>query len=254
MPWGGPGARARSGAPCLAAALFLALGLLPGLARAESAPRILAARFADPTTRYPHGVLGDEVEHGTLELDLAGGARRRFTLDPALVFEDVAPRLVDLDGDGASEVIVVESHRARGARLAVWDATGRRAATPAIGRAFRWLAPLGAADLDGDGRVEIAYVDRPHLAKVLRLWRYDPVRGLRALETTAADVSNHRIGWDRIPGGIRACPGGAEMILADGGWTQVLALRLEAGGEITRRSLGPFTGPESLDAALTRCD
>ena len=58
-------------------------------------------------------------------------------------------------------MIVVESHAAR-ARLAVWGAGGRLAAIPFIGTRFRWLAPLGAADLDGDGRVEIAYAETPH--------------------------------------------------------------------------------------------
>jgi hypothetical protein len=45
------------------------------------------------------------------------------------------------------------------------------ASTPWIGQRFRWLAPVAAADLDGDGAMELAYVDRPHLARTLRVWR-----------------------------------------------------------------------------------
>lgn len=229
-----------------AKALALALAvLLPGSAAGTEVIR--AAQYAEPTTRYAHGVLGDAVEHGALRIDLADGARRLFRLPETLVFEDTAPRLADLDGDGAPEVIVVESHAARGARLAVWGSDGRITATPAIGRAFRWLAPLGAADLDGDGRMELAYVDRPHLAKTLRIWRYDAGQ-LTEIASTPG-VTNHRIGWDRIPGGIRDCDG-AEMILANADWTQVLALRLSPGGQVSRRVLGPYRGPESLDTAL----
>jgi hypothetical protein len=55
--------------------------------------------------------------------------------------------------------------------LTPWPDVRLLAATPHIGSANRWLAPIGAADLDGDGRVEIAYVDRPHLARTLRIWR-----------------------------------------------------------------------------------
>ena len=119
---------------------------------------------------------------------------------------------------------------------------GRITATPAIGQAFRWLAPLGAADLDGDGRVEIAYVDRPHLAKTLRIWRYDPTARTLNEVAQAPGVSNHRIGWAHIPGGLRNCGTGPEMILADADWQSILALRLTKGGQITRRPSVPIWG------------
>ncbi|WP_407691917.1 FG-GAP repeat domain-containing protein, partial [Pseudooceanicola sediminis] len=235
--------------PWLAA---LAVGVWPMALPAQDAPArtavIVAADFDAPTARYPHGVLGDKIEHGALMLRLSDGRSLRYTLPQSLVFEDTEPRLVDLDADGAPEVIVVESSLTRGARLAVWGAAGRITATPHIGQAFRWLAPVGAADLDGDGAVEIAYVDRPHLARILRIWRY---RDATLQEVAQApDVSNHQIGWRTIAGGIALCPGVApRMILADGGWSDVLALTLLGTGAITRERLGPYRGPDSLEAA-----
>jgi hypothetical protein len=71
-----------------------------------------------------------------------------------------------------------------------------------IGQRNRWLAPIGAADLDGDGRVEIAYVDRPHLARTLRVWRSRPGGTLTEI-ATATGLTNHRIGEAFITGGIR---------------------------------------------------
>ncbi|WP_226941936.1 FG-GAP repeat domain-containing protein [Pseudooceanicola spongiae] len=227
-------------------------GGAPGLAAQEPAdPVILSAQFADPTDRYPHGVLGDKIEYGALALRLSDGRVLHYSLPRSLVFEDSAPRLVDLDHDGAPEVIVVESSLSRGARLSVWGAAGRITATPHIGQAYRWLAPVGAADLDGDGAIEIAYVDRPHLARTLRIWRYQHGRLHEVAE--APDVSNHQIGWPRIAGGIAECPGAApRMIVADGAWQDVLALQLLPGGRVTRQRLGPYAGPESLTAAM-RC-
>ncbi len=149
----------------IAVALFCA-------ASGASAERITSATYTEPTTRYAHGVLGDAIEYGAIELVLDTGSKLILRLPEERVFEDLEPRVQDLDGDGSAELIVIESHRDLGARLAVYDAQGFVAATPYIGRSNRWLAPLGAADLDEDGAMELAYIDRPHLAKTLRIWRF----------------------------------------------------------------------------------
>ncbi|KUF12828.1 FG-GAP repeat domain-containing protein [Pseudoponticoccus marisrubri] len=232
-------------------------GLLAGLwlAGAAAAQQIDTARYDGPTTRYPHGVLGDDVEWAQLVVRLTDGRVLSARLGEERVFEDLAPRLADLDGDGAPEVVVVESHAARGARLAIWGLVGDDlrpiTATPWIGTRFRWLAPLGAADLDGDGRAELAYVDRPHLARTLRVWRYLPEGpGAARLDEVAAapGYSNHRIGWDYIEGGIRACGTGPEMVLAGGDWRDLYALRLAENG-LTARRLGRYS-PDAIARAM----
>lgn len=224
--------------------LFMPFLLLAGPLHA--ADEIRSARFTEPTTRYDHGILGDAVEWGALELETPGGTIT-LRLPETHVFEDLAPRLVDVDGDGDSEVMVVETDRARGASLALYDATGRIAATPPIGQPYRWLAPLGAADLDGDGLVEIAYVDRPHLAKTLRIWRFE--RGALTELAAYEGVTNHRIGWDYIAGGIRDCGEGPEMVLASGDWKSLVTVRLE-GGALVAETRGPWS-QDAAQAALT---
>jgi hypothetical protein len=104
-------------------------------------------------------------------------------------------------------VVVVETDPDLGAQLAVYalrqGALVKAAATPHIGQRFRWLAPVGVADLNGDGVTDIAYVDRPHLAKTLRVWSWAPggLTEIAALE----GVTNHRIGDEVIWGGLRDC-------------------------------------------------
>ena len=234
-----------SRAPARRAWLALCLWLP---AQAASAQDIARADYAVPTTRYAHGVLGDAVEWGALRLTLADGRRLTMILPGHLVFEDTAPRLADLDGDGAPEVITVESSLTKGARLAVYGPKGRIAVTPHIGQRNRWLAPIGAADMDGDGAIEIAYIDRPHLAKTLRLWRYH--KGQLTEIATKRGLTNHKIGWDHVPGGIRQCGGAPEIITANGDWSRIMATRL-TGTALTSRPIAPYTGPESLDVALT---
>lgn len=207
-------------------------------ATVAAAEEITGARYDGLTDRYPHAVLGDSFEYETLVLSLSTGVERRFTQPVTSVFEDTVPRLADLDGDGAPEVLVVESDQLRGARLAVFGVNGRIASTPYIGTRFRWLAPVGAADLDGDGRMEVAYVDRPHLAKTLRIWRFE--NGDLTPISEYSKVTNHRIGEPDIAGGIRHCDDAPEMVLADASWSSLLVLRFD-GVTISARSVSTDT-------------
>lgn len=240
---------------CSSRGALLAVGLwLAGVggAVAQDPAVAVTAEYAGPTRIYDHLVLGKDHNWSELRVTLSNGQRAVLRLEGA-VFEDTAPRLVDLDGDGAAEVVVVESTAAAGARLAVYAIEGSalelRAATPPIGRSHRWLAPVGAADLDGDGLVELAYVDRPHLAKTLRVWRYHPgdTAELRAVAELPG-VTNHRIGDPVIEGGIRQCEAHPEILLASGDWRQALAVRLK-GGALTVRALGRYRGPNSVAPA-----
>jgi hypothetical protein len=213
-----------------------------------AADTITAARYDNPTTRYAHAVLGDNIEHGALVLTLRSGEERRFELPLSSVFEDTAPRLVDVDLDGHPEVVTVESSQSQGARLAIYDATGRRAATPYIGTRFRWLAPIGAADLDGDGQVELAYIDRPHLAKTLRIWRFAN-SGLTQIASLPG-LTNHRIGEADIAGGVRSCRGVAEMILATADWQKMVAVRMVGTG-LETTVIGSDTSRAAFRRALS---
>lgn len=236
------------------AAAAAAVGVFAAAAGAAGAdeprPRapLVRAELTEPTTRYPHGVLGDEIEYGALVLTyVSGGASHTIRLPEDRVFEDIEPRLVEIEKNGRRAVMIVESHAGQGARLALYDGGGLIAATPWIGTRFRWLSPIGAADLDGDGFVELAYIDRPHLARTLRIWRFG--NGELAQVAEKSGLTNHRIGWDHIPGGIRDCGGLHEVITASGDWQRVVATRLEDGA-LKSRDIGRYDGPDSLNDAL----
>ncbi|MGR3465486.1 FG-GAP repeat domain-containing protein [Limimaricola sp.] len=209
--------------------------ILAALAGPAAAQGLAEARFAEPTTRYAHGVFGDTEEWGALVMVTEAGETLRVRLPETRVFEDTAPRLADVDGDGAREAVVVETDADQGARLSVYGPGGLVAATPFIGTAQRWLAPLPPADLDGDGRVELGYVDRPHLARVLRVWRMQDgaLTQLDALE----GLTNHRFGAPDIAGGLRDCGDGPEWVLADSGWRRIMAVRL-ADDRLAARDIG----------------
>ena len=208
------------------------------------------AWFSGPTDRYGHAVLGNTPEWGALNVkDASGGGTVVLPLDR--VFEDIAPRLADLDGDGAPEVITVESSNAGGGELAIYkliDGDVRKiAATPPIGRRNRWLAPFAAVDLNGDDLLEIAYVDRPHLAGVLRLWHLKD--GQLVQIAAGKGFSNHRIGEDFITGGSRDCGDGAELIVPEFHRSNLMAVRI-ADGIMVQRSIANRTDRDTVIAAL----
>lgn len=209
---------------------------------------LVSATYTEPTVRYPHAVLGDEIEYGALELRYQGGGGHYvIRLPETRVFEDTEPRMVDVDGDGQREVVVVESHQNLGARLAIYNGAGLIAATPYIGQRNRWLAPVGVADLDGDGVIELAYIDRPHLAKTLRVWRFE---GGQLTQVAALEgLTNHRIGERDIAGGVRDCGAGPEMILARADWRRLMAVTFDGSG-LSAREIGPHEGRASFAAAL----
>ncbi len=236
-----------------AAALLLAAGCA---AADGGAGQIAAARYEAPDDVYPHRIMGSIREKRVLAVTLTDGQEVRVDLrqgpEPDHVFEDIAPRVADADGDGTPDVVVVETDPDLGAQLAVYalrrGALAKVAATPHIGQRFRWLAPVGTGDLDGDGVTDIAYVDRPHLAKTLRVWSWAP-GGLT--EVAALDgVTNHRIGDETIWGGIRDCGSGPEMIVADAGFAEVLAVRFD-GARLAARPLGLRATPSGFARALS---
>jgi len=107
---------------------------------------------------------------------------------------------------------------------------------------------VAKAEVDGDGAVGIAYVDRQHLAKTLRIWRYTSDRFDEI--ATFRGVTNHKIGEDFISGGLRDCGQGPEMILATADWSDLVALRFDA-NRMQSDTLGLAATPAGFQQALS---
>ena len=219
----------------------LAIVFAPALRAGQdtSAPQPIRAEYAHPTDRYPHNIMGRLMAH----TDLIVAVERctgcgpdpetlAIRLPEHLVFEDFAPRLVDLNGDGRNEIVVVESDQSKGARLAVWDVILKRgepqlvrgAATDHIGTRFRWLSPVGAADFNGDGGIEFAYVEKPHLDKILRIVRRDGAQLRRV--ASIPGITNHAIGQEEVQSRIERCTDGPTIFALDASGQRILSIQM----------------------------
>jgi hypothetical protein len=171
-------------------------GQLPQSRVVSGVRDIAVVWLAGATNRYQHGVLGDDLEASRLMIEMRDGRSLSVELPAERVFEDLEPRLADLDGDNKDEILVVESDTHLGASLTVYGVVDgclmRRAATPFLGRPNRWLNPVGVGDFDADGRLDIALVATPHIGGILRLYHFT----LPTLSQFAkvGGVSTHRIG------------------------------------------------------------
>lgn len=207
---------------------------------------VAAAWLIEPTRAYDHGVLGDAIEAGGLRVRLRGGAELDTRLPADSVFEDLRPRVVDLDGDGRDEILVVRSYLEAGAALVVYGVRDGKlvqlAQTDPIGRAYRWLNPAGVGDFDGDGGLEIAYVETPHIGGILVILSFRDGRLRR--KGRLRGFSNHAMGSRAL--GLSAVldldgDGAEELILPAAGRRKLKILSFAGGvfrelGEIAHRA------------------
>jgi len=157
---------------------------------------IHSAWYEKPTTRYGHGILGDRIEAGALVVRKRDGETVSLTLPDNEVFEDLYPRLADLDGDGATEVVTIRSSLSDGGSVTLYGLQdGRlveRASTGFIGLANRWLNIAGIDRFSGTDFLEIAYVRTPHIGGTLFLYRF--ADGRLSKIASLHGFSNHQIG------------------------------------------------------------
>jgi hypothetical protein len=163
----------------------------------------------------------------------------------------VTPRIADVTGDGLNDVVVIETRLDAGASLAVYGMSGENfvklAATPYLGQPHRWLAPAGIADFDGDGVLDVAYVETPHIGGTLRIWSFRD--NMPREIASAPGYSNHRAGQNFITGGVRDCGNGPALVLPNADWSRTLRV-WQYGGEIESAVLSSDARPETIAKAL----
>ena len=152
--------------------------------------------LSNPTSDYPHGVLGDALEARSITLidpNSIPVSIKEFQIDPTDVIEGIVPLWVDLDGDGVREIIVTQSNIHVGARIVVYNQEGEVIAqSDPIGQAFRWFHLIAAAQFVNDDTLDLVVVRTPHIGGVLEI--YELTEGRLEMSTSVKGYSSHQIG------------------------------------------------------------
>jgi hypothetical protein len=155
----------------------------------------ITAQYISPTTIYNHAILGDNIEGGGLLYSI-NNEEYTHILTKNLVFEDIQPRLHDLDKDGIAECITILTNIEKGASVAVFklekDSLKLFAQSPYIGTPSRWLNIVSIDDLDHDGLQDISWIQTPHIGGILKIGNIKD--GIINSFSEISGVSNHRIG------------------------------------------------------------
>lgn len=165
----------------------------------EGGRAAMSAWLDQPTTRYGHAVLGDAIEAGGLSIRYADRSQQQLTLSADRVFEDRYARFTGLLIEGRQTLLTVTSYLNAGAALTLVDpgaagGPGPRIIAEAdpIGIPNRWLNPVGAGDVDGDGRIELLAVITPHIGGMLTAYELDGNK--LGIEQQLHGFSNHAYG------------------------------------------------------------
>ncbi|MEM9521293.1 MAG: hypothetical protein AAGA37_18430 [Actinomycetota bacterium] len=150
----------------------------------------MSVMLTDPTDRYAHDVLGDDLEAAAIEV--IGDVATRIELDGDVV-EGRSALLGDVDGDATNEILVTQSNAVVGARLVLYGSDGGQiAASEPIGRGNRWRNQLAIAPVGPNGEVEIIDVRTPHLGRTIEWFR---IEGDQLVRVAARDgFTSHVLG------------------------------------------------------------
>ena len=188
-----------------------------------------------PSSRYPHGITGDQLEATEITL-LETRPSLKVVVTIAIpgqrVVEGISPIWADLNGNGQREIIVTISDSEQGAQIVVYSESGEQlAAGPAVGQGNRWRHQLAVAPFGVDGEIELAEVLTPHIGGIAGFYRLDG--DSLNLVVQQGGVTSHSIGSRNLDMGLAGDldgDGQPELVVFNQRFTEITAMRRTQGG------------------------
>ena len=208
---------------------------LPDSRIVESSQGAMAV-LTSPSSRYDHGVLGDELEaEGMGVLSRKNGGYfldREITPKSGGVFEGIAPFWFDTEEGQA--LAITESVQGRGSRVAVYAPDGTLiAAGPFFEEAKKWRHLIAAGPFGPNGETEIVATRTPHLDAVTEFYRLDAVSGTLKIVAAGVGFPTHTIysrNLDAARAGDLDDDGAWELLAPNDNYNGFVAVRHTANG------------------------
>jgi hypothetical protein len=210
--------------------------------------------YTDATSTYTHGVLGDEIESGSISIIETMPFPRILTtiiFSGGKVAEGISPVWTDLDSDGKREIIVTLSDADQGAQIVVYSETGEKIAEgPTNGQGYRWRHQIAVAPFGPNAEMEIVAVRTPHIAGIAEFYTLDEGRLIITAELPG--VSSHTIGSRNLDMAAAIdldADGQPELLVPNQSMTEIEAIRRVGDNAELTRSL-PVDGRISTNLVV----
>lgn len=201
--------------------------------------------LTDPTEKYNHGVLGDNLEAASVTLIETQPTIQVVSvieMPENEVIEGIAPIWIDITGDEQREIIVTVSDLNLGAGIVIFSENGERLAEgPKMGQPFRWRHQIGYGTLGSNGETELAVVRTPHIGGLVEYYQFSD--GDLEIVAEYSGITSHIIGsrnLDMAAVGDFDGDQQIELLLPNPDLTELVAVRRSTSGaeEDWRISIG----------------
>lgn len=216
--------------------------------------------LSDPTDRYQHSILGDDIEASSVTIVQLGETPNvigKFSVPDDWVIESILPIWSDWDGDGEREILLTLSNDTNGAKLVLYDEEGHiLAESLPIGKGFRWRHTLDIDAFGDEGQKFLVDIITPHIGGIVNFYSWDKEENLLRSEAALPGYSTHDIGSRDMHMYILLLEeqgGQVLLILPTQSKTELAALRYIS-GEIHEEWRMPLGGRLSSDLELVDRD
>lgn len=162
--------------------------------------------LTEPTTRYDHGIAGDEFEASAIaivgmepELHII----QIIPIEAPDVIEGISAIWADIDNDGRREIIVTLSNSKTGARIVAYREDGTLLAeSEPIGLGYRWRHQLAVAQFGTNELPLLVDIRTPHLGGIVEFLEFNDGELKKVMELRG--FSTHSIGSRNLDSAIAA--------------------------------------------------
>ena len=152
--------------------------------------------LTEPTTRYDHGIAGDDLEASAIVLIETEPELRivqTITIAEPDVIEGISAIWADIDNDGARDIIVTVSNNDTGARIIAYRADGSLLAeSDPIGLGHRWRHQIAVAEFEPNKPPLLVDIRTPHIGGIVEFFQFKD--GKLEIVNSINGFSAHSIG------------------------------------------------------------